>query len=139
MYFTLVILFIVFSALLLVNKFGYQYGRVSHIETFEGFEITEIKFRTYKEALAKYFKIIEEIGKEDTPLKTDHDLYDWSYSIFEFKNQLVDVRNIRSEQKIIILKSHKPFSIATYHNERIFFKYMKARYHIDLVKNTYEV
>ncbi|NME72551.1 hypothetical protein [Flammeovirga aprica] len=79
--------------------------------------IEEVSFKTYNEAHSKYFKVVDAISRYGTTINQKYDLYDWSFSTFQFKDTLIDVRYFRSTHSIRLIKSKQPLSIEEYEKD----------------------
>ncbi|WP_044207623.1 hypothetical protein [Flammeovirga sp. OC4] len=79
--------------------------------------IEEVSFKNYNEALSKYFKVVDSISRYDKAINLKYDLYDWGFSIFQFKDTLIDVRYFRSTHSIRLIKSKQPLSIEEYEKD----------------------
>jgi len=84
--------------------------------------VEEVEFNSYQEALSKYFKVVSDISEYGTSLEVKYDLYDWTYSIFRFRDTTIEVRNIRPLKKIKLVKSLKPITIEEFQLDNAMFK-----------------
>jgi len=84
--------------------------------------LEEVEFDDYQEALFKYAKIVEDIATYSDTLEVKYDLYDWSFSIFCFKDTTIEVKLLRSLKKVQLIKSSMPISIEDYEMDNPQFK-----------------
>lgn len=76
--------------------------------------LEEVEFDDYLEALDKYGRIVEDTASYSDALEVKYDLYDWSFSIFRFKDTTIEVRILRSLKRVQLIKSSAPISIEDY-------------------------
>ncbi|MBB6461371.1 hypothetical protein [Flammeovirga kamogawensis] len=122
MLFTLLIIAVILGFVFYWIKFNdkrlINYGKLSwqkHL-TIKGqeFYLEEAHFKTYHDAHAKYFKVVDSIAHYGDVLDQQYDLYDWNYSTFQFEDTLIDIRYFRSSSTIRLIKSVKPMTIKEY-------------------------
>lgn len=93
------------------GKLSYQKHIIIHNKDFY---LEEVHFKTYKDAHAKYFKVVDSIAHYGTVIDQDYDLYDWNFSTFQFEDTLIDIRYFRSSSTIRLIKSMEPMTIKEY-------------------------
>lgn len=116
---TILILFIVIFVWLLKREqrwimYG-KYKRSKH-RTFNKhkYYFEEVEFGEYQEALHTFYKVVNDIARYDEVLEVKYDLYNWMFTIFRFKNMTIKLRNLRSFNRIQLIKSTQPISIEEY-------------------------
>lgn len=98
-------------------KHGHFAGRKFFRKREHDYYIEEVVFDDYQEALHNYFKIVNDVASQGEILEQKYDLYDWTYSIFRFKNTTIELRHIRPLNKVRMIKSKVPISIEEYEKD----------------------
>lgn len=95
-------------------KYG-KYKRSKHLTVNQHkYYLEEVEFGGYQEALHTFYKVVADIATYDEPLEVKYDLYNWMFTIFRFKNTTIELRNLRSFNRIQLIKSDAPISIEKY-------------------------
>jgi hypothetical protein len=92
------------------------------------YTVQEFEFETYNKAHASYFKIVNEIGFDNTIVDTKYDLYDWSYSYIRFETHSIAIRYFRSYNSIQIAKSDSPVNLSSLERDNPFLPYETSNY-----------
>ncbi|NJO88152.1 MAG: hypothetical protein HC831_03680 [Chloroflexia bacterium] len=71
--------------------------------------LEEVIFENYHYAIHNYYKIVGDIAAYDEPEEVKYDLYDWSFSIYRFKDTTIKLT--RCIDKVHLVKSLTPVSI----------------------------
>ncbi len=87
------------------------------------YTVQEFEFETYNSAHSSYFKIVNEIGGNDTIIETKYDLYDWSYSYMRYEKHTVAIKYFRSFNSIQIAKSDYPVNLSSVEHDNPFLHY----------------
>jgi len=74
----------------------------------------EVEFDSSQESLHVFYKVVADINSYDEALEVKYDLYNWMYTIFRFKDTTIELRNLRSFNRIQLIKSTEPVSIEEY-------------------------
>lgn len=95
-----------------------RYGSIksshfSHINLHK-YYVEEAVFTDYQVALNKYYRVVEDVAAYAIPIEIKYDLYDWTYSIYQFQDTTIGIRHLRKFNTIQLIKSTKPMSIKTF-------------------------
>lgn len=123
---TILILFMAFFLFVKKEKRWIRHGKYVGSEhvTVNGhhYYIEEVKFRKYQEALHKFYKIVADISSYGKAIETKYDLYDWSYTIFRFPDTTIELKHLRSFNKVQLIKSIEPLTIEEFEKDKVGYK-----------------
>lgn len=89
---------------------GSKYRKVNRHKYY----LEEVEFAEYQEALHTFYKVVNDVAAYDEVLEVKYDLYNWMFTIFRFKNTTIELRNLRSFNRIQLIKSTAPISLEEY-------------------------